>query len=74
MLSDFGPLLASLSNFGAWGVLVGYLVWDRHCERRERREQEKARAELQERDILAREKQASAFTALAMVIQGRPLV
>ena len=67
-------LITSLSNFGAWGVLVGYMIWDRSCERKERREQEKERLAIQERDIAAREKQASAFTALAMVIQGRPVV
>lgn len=74
MLADVGSLIASLSSFGAWGVLVAYLVWDRSCERKERRDLDRARAELFERDIIAREKQASAFTALAMVIQGRPVV
>ena len=74
MSIDAGTLFTTLSNFGAWGVLVAYMIWDRSCERKERREQAKGRAEREERDIAAREKQASAFTALAMVIQGRPVV
>lgn len=63
-----------LANGGPMGILVGYLIWRDSCDRKERREQAKERAVILERDITAREKHASAFSALAMVIQGRPIV
>lgn len=61
-------------QFGAMGLFVAYLIWRETADRRERREIADARAEIDKADIIAREKQAAAFSALAMVIQGRPHV
>ena len=60
---DLATLIHDLSQFGAWGVLVAYMAWDRICERKDRR-----------RDTEAREKLAVAMNTLAMIIQGRPHV
>jgi hypothetical protein len=63
-----------LANGGPMGILVAYLIYRDSCDRKERQQHAKDQLEIQERDIVAREKHASAFTALAMVIQGRPVV
>lgn len=65
-------VLQLAGQFGSTGLIVAYLIWRETAERRERRELAEARAEIDRADIAAREKQAAAFTALAMVIQGRP--
>lgn len=71
---ELGHLLAELSNFGAWGILIGYIIYRDQCDRRERAEQAKVAREIAEKDILSREKLATSLTALSVVISGRPSV
>lgn len=72
MLGDISSLVSVLGNFGAWGVLVAYLIWDRQCERKDRKERRADQHMIAEKDILSREKLAASLTSLCMVIQGRP--
>jgi len=58
-------------QFGAAGVLCGYLVW-RDCRNdRWRREFQQDRLEADKAETTSREKLASALTALSMFIQGK---
>lgn len=69
---EFTPILSAFSQFGVWGILVAYLIWDRQCERKERKEQAAIQQVANDKDIASREKLATSLTALCMVIQGRP--
>lgn len=69
---DLAHLFSVLSSFGAWGVLVGYLIWREQCDRKERKERFDIEQAANDKDIASREKLATSLTALCMVIQGRP--
>lgn len=43
-MPEITSLITALSNFGALGVLVAFLVWRDHCSARDRQELEKEHA------------------------------
>lgn len=79
---DLPAIVEAANTFGAWSVLVGYLIWDRirrdarekeieEARREHEKEQEAARAALADKRIDADKAQASAMmlmgTAMGML-------
>jgi hypothetical protein len=68
---DPGSLISALLQSGPMGMLLAYVVWDKNCERRDRREEEARRAQIYKDDIEARIELARSLSGLTMIIQAR---
>lgn len=65
-------LVPLAGQFGPLGLMIGYLIWDKNAERRERQAQIVIRNDIDKAEIASRVDLARSLTMLSMVIQGRP--